>query len=126
MNFEIMSGRKKFSVGWHLAEYARHIAPASGARCYWYSTKELTNAVRLRRTHGEWLNALGAHRLAAELQRAIEDGSFDADARQLFKVSVPPFVASNYKLERRFVNELIDEVQRFIAFLLTCDGFKIL
>jgi hypothetical protein len=45
---------------------------------------------------------------------------------RVFKRSVPSFVASDYKLERRFVNQLIGEAERFIAFLLTCDGFQIL
>jgi hypothetical protein len=81
MDFEIMSSGKQFSVGWHLGEYARHVAPVTGARCYWYSTAELFNAVSARRTHGDGLSADQARRLAAELQRFVEDGSIDASAR---------------------------------------------
>jgi hypothetical protein len=125
MSFEIMSGRKQFSVGGYLAEYARHMASATGARCYLYSTEQLINAVRARRRHWDGLSADQARRLAAELQRSVEDCSIDAYARQLFKRSVPSWVASDYECERRFVNQFIAEAERFIAFLLTCDGFEI-
>jgi hypothetical protein len=61
-------------------------------------------------------------------------------ARQLFAAlctenSVPDFARyedifepelPEHEQERRFVNEFISEVQRFIEFLLSCKGFEIL
>jgi hypothetical protein len=125
MGFEIMSGRKQFSGGWMLAEYSRRIESTTGARGYWYSTAELVAAVR-RRTRGDGLSADHARWLAAELQRSIEDGSIDAYARQIFKRCRPSWVTSDCKHMRQSVNQFIGEAERFIAFLLTCDGFKIL
>jgi|SRR6516225_2171882 hypothetical protein len=118
MGFEIMSGWNQFPVenNWwaRLADYSRHIAPTLTAACrYWYSND------------GDGLSADQARRLGAELQRSVDDCSIDAYARQLFKKSVPRFVWSDYEIERRFVNQFIGEVQRFIEFLLTCDGFEI-
>jgi hypothetical protein len=43
------------------------------------------------------------------------DPDLDFDRREL----------PRHEQERRFVNEFVGEVQRFIDFLLSCEGFRI-
>jgi hypothetical protein len=112
-----------------LADYSRHIAPNITAACRHSHTSDR-----------DGLNADQARKLGAELQRSVDDCSIDSYARQLFaglfkKKSLP--VLANLELdfgrrelpgheqERRFVNEFVSEVQRFIDFLLACEGFRI-
>jgi hypothetical protein len=133
MGFEIWSGNDEFPVGKYwwvtLADYSRHVAPDVTAVCrHWYTND------------GDGLNASQARKLGAELQRSIDNCSIDDYARQLFAAlckenSVPDFARyedifepelPEHEQERRFVNEFISEVQRFIEFLLSCKGFEIL
>ncbi|WOH51923.1 hypothetical protein [Bradyrhizobium sp. sBnM-33] len=113
-----------------LADYSHHIAPSVTSACrHWRSSDE------------DGLNGDQARELAAELQRSIDDGRIDEYARQLFvrlyngkrmrclveyedDSSDAPFPVCRPD-ERRFVNEFIGEVQRFIEFLLSCEGFRI-
>ncbi|MFK4525725.1 hypothetical protein ABIF90_003706 [Bradyrhizobium japonicum] len=137
MGFDIVNSASndQFPVGKYwwvtLADYSRYIAPSVTAACrYWYTN------------NGDGLNADQAHKLGAELQRSVDDCTIYAYAQQLFGVlckerSVPDFVQFDqsdftprefpkHEQERRFVNEFVSEVQRFIEFLLACDGFEIL
>jgi hypothetical protein len=116
---------------WHmLADYSHHIAPTITASCrYWYTSDE------------DGLNADQACQLGAALQRSVDDCRIDAYTRQLFarlcnEKSVPSFVRFDDELfdcrelprrdqERRFVDEFVSEVQRFIEFLRSCEGFRI-
>jgi hypothetical protein len=135
MGFDIMSGNDRFPVGSYwwvtLANYSRHIAPTHTAACRHWDSND-----------GDGLSADQARQLGAELQRSVDDCGVDAYARQLFAMlykenSVPSWARTSDELfdrdelprheqERRFVNEFVSEVQRFIAFLLTCKGFAIL
>ena len=109
-----------------LADYSHHIAPTVSAACrYWYSSDE------------DGLNADQARKLGAELQRSIDDCRIDEYARRLFPVllndkqmrCLVEFRAEIFELpkpdERRFVTAFISQVQRFIEFLLSCEGFRI-
>jgi hypothetical protein len=113
-----------------LADYSRHIAPNITAACrHWYTSD------------GDGLTADQARKLGAELQRSVDDCRIDDYARQLFLVlcnheSMRSLVeyddGSSDALfpvcrpdERRFVNEFISEIQRFIEFLLARKGFRI-
>jgi hypothetical protein len=115
---------------WHtLADYFHHITPTITAGCrYWYSSDE------------DGLDADQARKLGIELQHSIDDCRIDEYARQLFAVlrgenSVPDFARHhdildtrelpNHEQERRFVDQFTNEVQRFIEFLLSCEGFRI-
>jgi hypothetical protein len=135
MGFEIVGITANFPVGEYwwvaLADYCRRIAPCLTAACHHWYTND-----------GDGLNAAQARQLGAELQRSVDDCSIDAYARQLFaglcnKKSVPSFVRFRDELfdcrelprheqERRFVNEFVSQVQRFIDYLSSCDGFQIL
>jgi hypothetical protein len=135
MGFDIMSGNDRFPVSSYwwvtLANYSHHIAPTHKAACRHWDSDD-----------GDGLSADQARQLGAELQHSVDDCSVDTYARQLFATlykqnSVPGWVRTSDELfdrdelprheqERRFVNEFISEVQRFIAFLLTCKGFEIL
>jgi hypothetical protein len=113
-----------------VADYAHHVVPTiTGARRSWCSS-------------GKELDANQARKLATELQRSVDDCSLDAYARRYFALlrmenNVPDsarFHDEHFDLrelpshdqERRFVNEFVRQVQRFIEFLLACDGFAIL
>jgi hypothetical protein len=114
---------------WHmLADYSHHIAPTITASCrYWYSSSE------------DGLNADQARKLGAALQRSIDDCRIDEYARQLFPrlLNDKQFRclvefqdgAEIFELpkpdERRFVDRFVSEVQRFIEFLQSCEGFRI-
>jgi hypothetical protein len=135
MGFDIVNGIGPFPVGrywWRiLADYARHIAPSITAACrHWYTND------------GDGLTEDHARQLGAELQRSVDNCSIDDYARQLFALlcqenSVPDWVEfddgelfdhrkrARHEQERLIVNEFIGEVQRFIEFLLACDGFEI-
>jgi hypothetical protein len=128
MNFETWNGTRMYSAAnfrW-VADYSRHVAP------------DLTRNWCTRDT--DELNTSQARQLGAELQRSVDDCSIDAYARQLFakcwaENSVPDLARFKDLLgpelpkteqERRLVNEFISAVQRFIAFLMKYDGFKML
>ena len=112
-----------------LADYSHHVAPTVTAACrYWYTSNE------------DGLNADQARKLGAELQRSIDDCRIDEYACQLFPVLLNDKQfrclvefqddgAEIFELskpdERRFVNEFASQVQRFIEFLLSCEGFRI-
>jgi hypothetical protein len=113
-----------------LADYSHHVAPSITAACrYWYSSDE------------DGLNADQARKLAAELQRSTVDGSMDGYARQLFLVlcndesmrclveyednSSDSFIPVRRPDELRFVNDFVSKVHQFIAFLVSCEGFRI-
>jgi len=115
---------------WHtLADYSHHIVPTITAGCrYWYSSDE------------DGLDADQARKLGIELQRSIDDCRIDEYARQLFPVLVNDkqfrclveFQDDGAELfelpkpdERRFVDEFISQMQRYIEFLLSCEGFRI-
>jgi hypothetical protein len=133
MGFDIVSSRNQFPVArlwWGiLADYSRHTAPSVAEKCrYWYSND------------GDGLNAAQARQLGGELQRSVDDCRIDAYARQYFALMrTEPDCALQHNVfvsdcrdlptheqERRFVDEFVSEVQRFIEFLLACDGFAIL
>jgi hypothetical protein len=112
-----------------LADYSHHIAPSVTSACrQWCSSDE------------DGLNADQARELAAELQRSIDDCRIDEYARQLFPmlcndrsakclVEFPRSSDASFPVcrpdERRFVNRFISQVQEFIEFLMSCEGFRI-
>lgn len=108
-------------------DYSHHVAPTIAAACRHWCTSD-----------GDGLNAHQARKLAAELQRSIDDLRIDEYVRQLFPVllnhnQLPCLVNFQDELfekekpdERRFVDEFVRQVQCFIEFLLACDGFAIL
>ncbi|WP_024506580.1 hypothetical protein [Bradyrhizobium sp. ARR65] len=140
MGFDIVGGGGggggAFPVGrfWWvtLADYSHHVAPSIAAACrYWYSNDE------------DGLDADQARQLGAELQRSVDNCVVDAYAREYFAYlrkenNLPDFPQydesdvflprklTTHEQERVFVNEFVAEVQRFIEFLLACDGFAIL
>jgi hypothetical protein len=136
MGFEILSGRDSFPVGTYwwvtIADYCRHIAPSITTSCrHWYTND------------GDGLNAAQARKLAAVLQgsidqcriddyaRRLSSGLSNVQLRDLMEDSVDIELFGGRKLarheqERRFSNKFVNEVQRFIDFLLASSGFEIL
>ncbi|WLA68556.1 hypothetical protein [Bradyrhizobium diazoefficiens] len=109
-----------------LAEYADHVLPNVARKCRRWYTSEL-----------DGLDEDHALELAAGLQRSIDDCSIDRYARQLFAAlrsdkdfsCLVEYDGGGFYLrpdERRFVDQFVGEVQRFVCFLLSCKGFQIM
>jgi hypothetical protein len=135
MGFDIMSDRDRFPVGTYwwvmIADYCHHIAPSLTASCrHWYTND------------GDGFNAIQARELAAVLQGSIDECRIDNYARRLAsgrsdvqlqddseeidRVLFGQRTLPRHEQEWRFANKFVNQVQRFIDFLLASNGFEIL
>ncbi|QHO72333.1 hypothetical protein ACH79_06535 [Bradyrhizobium sp. CCBAU 051011] len=114
-----------------IADYCHHIAPSLTGCCrHWYTND------------GDGLNAVQASELAAILQGSIDACRIDDYARRLAsgqsnirlqddsaeidRLLLVQRPLPRHELERSYANEFVNQVQRFIDFLLISDGFEIL
>jgi hypothetical protein len=136
MGFDIVGARSDFPVGTYwwvtIADYCHQVAPRISASCsQWYTND------------GDGLKADQARELAAILQGSIDECRIDDYARGLSSglsnvqlreavedsLNVELFGGHNlarHEQERKFSNEFVSQVQRFIAFLFASNGFEIL
>jgi hypothetical protein len=103
------------------------------AYCSGYIAPSITVACRDWYSNGfDGLNTDQAHKLGATLQCSLDNGSIDKLAHELFVVvyeSIMKHMIGGHHslplLERKWVDDFISEVKRWIEFLLRCDGFTI-